>query len=131
MPTVLVVDDEFGIAELFEAIFQDEGYRVLTAVNGKLALEILAKERPDLMFLDFMMPVMDGPSVLRAIARNPELVGLPIVIMSSMPEPTVAERCSGYSAFLQKPFKVFQLMALAADLIPKDPGPARQGADKK
>jgi CheY-like chemotaxis protein len=120
MPTVLVVDDEFGIVELFEAILQDEGYRVLTAVNGKLALEILANERPDLMFLDFMMPVMDGPGVLRAIARNSELVDLPVVLMSSMPESAVAERCSGYMAFMQKPFKIARLIALTASLIVKE-----------
>jgi CheY-like chemotaxis protein len=123
MPTVLVVDDEFGIVELFEAILQDEGYRVLTAVNGKLALEILANEHPDLIFLDFMMPVMDGPGVLRAIAGNPELAGLPIVLMSSMPEQTVAERCSGYAAFMHKPFKIPRMIALTGSLIVKESNP--------
>ncbi len=52
MATVLVVDDEFGIAELFDAILSDEGYRVLTAINGKHGLEVLAKERADLIFTD-------------------------------------------------------------------------------
>jgi CheY-like chemotaxis protein len=131
MPTVLVVDDEFGIVELFEAILQDEGYRVLTAVNGKLALEILANERPDLIFLDFMMPVMDGPSVLRAIARNPELVGVPIVLMSSMLEPAVRERCSGYTFFLPKPFKISHLIALTAGLIAKESRAAPDGCQQQ
>jgi PleD family two-component response regulator len=52
MATVLVVDDEFGIAELFDAILVDEGHRVLTASNGKHGLEVLAHEKPDLVFLD-------------------------------------------------------------------------------
>jgi CheY-like chemotaxis protein len=117
MATVLVVDDEFGIAELFEAILQDEGYRVLTAINGKHALEVLARDRPDLMFLDFMMPVMDGAGVLRAMALNPALLGIPIVLMSSMPEAKVAERCSGYAGFMRKPFKVSQVVALTRQLL--------------
>ena len=117
MATVLVVDDEFGISELFEAILQDEGYRVLAAINGKHALEVLAQERPDMMFLDFMMPVMDGAGVLRAMASNPALHGIPIVLMSSMPEATVAARCSGYATFMRKPFKVPQVLAVTRRLL--------------
>jgi CheY-like chemotaxis protein len=115
--TILVVDDEFGIAELFEAILQDEGYRVLAATNGKQALEVLVQERPDLMFLDFMMPVLDGAGVLCAMASNPESNGIPIVLMSSMPEATVAARCSGYAVFMHKPFKVSQVLALTRQLL--------------
>ena len=66
MATVLVVDDEFGIAELFEAILTDVGHRVLTAINGKHGLEVLAEEHADLVFLDYMMPVMTGAAMLAA-----------------------------------------------------------------
>ena len=52
MAVVLVVDDEFGIAELFDAILTDEGHRVLMAANGRQGLEMLAREHPDLVFLD-------------------------------------------------------------------------------
>ena len=48
MPTVLVVEDEFGIADLIEAVLEDEGHRVLIAVNGKQGLEMLTQEHPDL-----------------------------------------------------------------------------------
>ena len=117
MATVLVVDDEFGIAELFEAILEDEGHRVLTAANGKQGLEALATERPDLVFLDYMMPVMDGAGMLRGMADDPSLRGVPVVVMSSMPEATVAERCSGYVAFMRKPFKITEVVSLAARLM--------------
>lgn len=120
MATVLVVDDEFGIAELFEAILEDEGHRVLTAANGKQGLEALATERPDLVFLDYMMPVMDGAGMLRGMADDPSLRGVPVVVMSSMPEATVAERCSGYVAFMRKPFKITEVVGLAARLMGKD-----------
>jgi len=117
MATVLVVDDEFGIAELFDAVLSDEGYRVLTAINGKHGLEVLAKERADLVFTDYMMPVMDGAGLLRALAADPALRAIPVVVMSSMPEAAVAERCSGYVSFLRKPFKIAHVIEVAAELV--------------
>ena len=116
MALVLVVDDEFGITELFDAVLTDEGYRVLTAMNGKQGLEMLAQERPDLVFTDYMMPVMDGAALLSAIAADPGLRDIPVVVMSAMPEGTVAKRCSGYAAFMRKPFRLTQVTALAERL---------------
>jgi CheY-like chemotaxis protein len=105
---VLVVDDEIGIAELIDAVLTDEGYRVLTAVNGRQGLAIMAKDHPDLVFLDYMMPEMDGADVLRAMARDLSTDGVPVVLMSSMPEDLVAERCPGYAVFMRKPFRIAQ-----------------------
>ncbi len=123
METVLVVDDEFGIAELIDAVLADEGHRVLIAMNGRQGLEVLAKEHPGLVFLDYMMPVMDGAAMLRGMAANPSLDGIPVVLMSSVPEATVAERCSGYAAFLRKPFRIAEVVALTERLIGKDSAP--------
>ncbi|MBV9776303.1 MAG: response regulator, partial [Acetobacteraceae bacterium] len=67
MATVLIVEDEFGIAEVLEALLGDAGHRVLTAVNGEHGLRRLAEVTPDIVFLDYMMPVMDGPATLRAM----------------------------------------------------------------
>lgn len=117
MGTVLVVEDEFGIAELMDAVLADEGHRVLLAVNGRQGLEVLAKERPDLVFLDYMMPVMDGAAMLSGMAGNPSLDGIPVVLMSSIPEATVAERCSGYARFLRKPFRIADVVMLTKQLI--------------
>lgn len=122
MSTVLVVEDEFGIAELFDAVLSDEGYRVLTAINGKHALEVLAKERADLVFADFMMPVLDGAGLLRAMADDPALSGIPVVLMSSLPETTVAERCSGYVSFMRKPFNVGNVVETAARFLVRPDG---------
>jgi len=119
MATVLVVEDEFGIAELIEAVLEDEGYRVLIAVNGKHGLEMLAKERADLVFLDYMMPVMDGAAFLRGKAGDQSLRDIPTVVMSSLPEGTVAERCVGYTIFLRKPFKVAEVIGITARLVGK------------
>jgi len=114
---VLVVEDEPGIAELFDAALNDEGYRVQTAMNGKQGLEALARERPDLVFCDYMMPVMDGAAMLDAMAVDPALQGIPVVMMSSMREVVVAQRCAGYASFLHKPFRLFELMDVVERLI--------------
>jgi CheY-like chemotaxis protein len=119
MGIVLVIDDEFGIAELIEAILTDEGHRVLIAMNGRQGLEMLANEHPDLVFLDYMMPVMDGAAVLRAMSDDASLRGIPVVVMSSIPEATVAERCVDYVSFLRKPFKIADVTALTERLIGK------------
>ena len=123
MATVLVVDDEFGIADLIQDILIDEGHRVLSASNGRQALDIMAGTRPDLMFLDYMMPRLDGAGVLRGMIQNPSLLGIPVVMMSSMPEATIAERCPGYTVFMRKPFRVAELVRLTCELTAGDAPP--------
>jgi CheY-like chemotaxis protein len=98
-------------------VLTDEGHRVLIAMNGRQGLELLNRERPDLVFLDYMMPVMDGAGMLRGMEADPSLQAIPVVLMSSMPEATVAERCFGYTRFMRKPFRLNQLVALTESLI--------------
>jgi CheY-like chemotaxis protein len=115
---VLVVDDEFGVASLLEDVLVDEGHRVLMASNGQQALERMAAEKPDLILTDYMMPVMDGAAMLLTMAANPELKDIPVVLMSSLPEAAVAENCDGYTLFLRKPFKIFDVVDLVEKLVP-------------
>lgn len=67
--TILVVDDEPDTATLLELNLKREGYRVLKAGGGRTALEIAARERPDLIILDVMMPDIDGMDVLRELRK--------------------------------------------------------------
>ena len=117
MATVLVVDDEFGISTLLKDVFEDEGHRVLTATNGRQALDRIAEEKPNLVLTDFMMPVLDGAALIKALAADPTLKGIPVLVMSSMPEATVAERCLGYAAFVRKPFKIYDLLEIVTGLL--------------
>ena len=117
MSLVLVVDDEFGILRLLEDVLTDEGHDVLVAVNGKQALERAAEKRPDMVLTDYMMPVMDGAELIKALAVDPVLAGVPVVMMSSLPEAVVAERCPSYTAFVRKPFKIFDLIDLVAKVV--------------
>ena len=115
--TVLVVEDEWAIADWLDALLVEEGYHVVVASNGKRAIEILRDQKPDLILTDFMMPIMDGPALLQAIAADAAMAGVPIVVMSSLPEATVVERCKGYRAFIRKPFREAELLQTLSRLL--------------
>jgi len=120
--TVLVVDDEFGVAEMLDAILTDEGYRVITATNGRQALARIAEQRPDLMLLDYMMPILDGVAVLRALSADPTASGLPVVVMSALPEEAIAIEIKHYAAFLRKPFRIKTVLAVIQSALPATGG---------
>jgi CheY-like chemotaxis protein len=117
MKTILVVDDEFGIGEVLEAILSDEGYRVITAINGHHALERLAGNKVDLILSDLMMPVMDGAVFYKALQSDERYSGIPFVLMCSLPQANIADRITGYTAFLHKPFKVDEVLDLIGTII--------------
>ena len=117
MATILVVDDEFGIGELLEALLQDDGHRVLTAMNGRHALEQIREATPDLVISDLMMPVMDGAALLAVLRKNADLKELPFVLMCALPEASISDRVSGYDAFLRKPFKLAEISRLVSGLL--------------
>jgi CheY-like chemotaxis protein len=111
MTTVLVVDDEPLIALALEAALEDAGYRVVTAANGRQGLERLAEApRPDVVLLDMMMPVMGGAAMRAAMAADPELRGIPVVVVSSLPEEAVRARVDGVAAVLRKPCTAEQVL---------------------
>ena len=124
MALILVVDDEYGIAEVLEAILADGGHEVVTAINGRQGLERLRDRRPDLVLLDFMMPVMDGSAMLKAMRGDPAHRDIPAVIISSLPESVIAEAAEGtYTAFLRKPFKLRAIIEVVNTvLLLKGPG---------
>ena len=117
MRTVLVVDDEFGIVDVLETNLIDEGYRVLTACNGKQGLVRLSAEKPDVVLLDFMMPILGGAEMLRAMAAEPVHQRIPVIMISSLREDVIAEKCKGYAAFLHKPFRAAAVLSTVARVL--------------
>ncbi|HJU15059.1 MAG TPA: response regulator [Stellaceae bacterium] len=113
MALILVVEDEYSIAEVLEAVLADAGHEVVTAMNGRQGLERLRDRRPALILLDFMMPIMGGPAMLEAMKADPVHRDVPVVVMSSLPESAVAKAAkSQYAAFLRKPFKIKAVVEL-------------------
>lgn len=117
MRTILIVDDEFGSTDVLAAALEDEGYRVFTAPNGKRGLERLAENKPDLVLLDFMMPLMNGAQMAAAMRKDPAYRDIPIIMMSAVTEPAVRERFSDYRAFLRKPFSMAALLQAIHGLL--------------
>jgi CheY-like chemotaxis protein len=112
---VLIVEDEFAIADLLEMVLTDEGYRVLLAANGRQGLERLAEgPRPDLVISDYMMPMLDGAGLIKAMRDSEAQRDIPCIIMSSIAEASVRERIAGYVAFVRKPFQLAALVQLVA-----------------
>lgn len=110
MKTILVVDDEFGLGEALGSILNDEGYRVVLASNGKQGLARIAEQQPDLVMVDFMMPVLNGVEMVQAMRAHPGHNAIPVIMMSGVAESAVQLLCNDYVAFLRKPFSLVTLL---------------------
>src|SRR5262245_30985312 len=110
---ILVVDDEAKNVKLLEAILLPRGYEVVHASNGEEALQQVQQERPDLILLDVMMPVMDGFEACRILKENADTRLIPVVIMTALGQ--VEDRIQGIEAgaddFLTKPVHRDELLA--------------------
>jgi CheY-like chemotaxis protein len=115
--TILVVDDELASAEVLSLILEEEGYRAFCAANGQQGLARAKEIRPQLIVLDFMMPLMNGADVGEALRATPELRDVKIVMNSSLPEAAVRQHFEKYDAFLRKPYNVDVALKLIADLL--------------
>lgn len=82
-PRILVVEDDETIRHVLVTALQDEGYQVQQAVNGLLALESVATDRPDVVVLDLMLPVLDGIGFLEQAQVRGLSNGLPVVVLSA------------------------------------------------
>lgn len=110
---VLVVDDEQKIVRIVRAYLERDGYYVLTAADGRSALDLVRRERPDLMILDLMLPEVSGWDVCRAVRADPSTAHLPIVMLTARDE--VPDRIVGLELgaddYVVKPFDPNELLA--------------------
>jgi CheY-like chemotaxis protein len=115
--TILVVDDELGSAEVLSLILEEEGYRAFCAVNGRLALIQAHEVVPDLVIVDYMMPLMNGAEFARALRADAQFAHTKIILNSGLPEAVIRDQFDSYDAFLRKPFKVERLLELVQKFI--------------
>lgn len=116
MKTVLLVDDEFGITDVLSELLAEYGFGVVVARNGKDGLRRVDEGRPDVILLDYMMPVMDGCEMMRVLAGHDVHRDIPVVLMSAMPATSIPLNCKP-AAFLRKPFGIDVLLSELSRLL--------------
>lgn len=121
--TVLIVDDEPNIVLSVEFLMKREGHEVQTAGDGQEALDKIAEDRPDLVILDVMMPRKNGFEVCAEIRANPDLAGLPILILTAKGREGEMKKglSLGADAYITKPFSTHELVAKVNELLAQTP----------
>ncbi|MBC7324145.1 MAG: response regulator [Moorella sp. (in: Bacteria)] len=117
MPRILIVDDQHGVRSLLQLVFQEEGYEVAVAVNGREALHQVERWHPDVVVMDVRMPVMGGLEALPRIkALSPNTA---VIIMSAYVEAKTLPEVwrLGASDFIYKPFDLEELKAKARGVL--------------
>jgi CheY-like chemotaxis protein len=118
---ILVVDDDFEVRSLLKESLQALGHAVREAPDAHSALRMIGEERPDLMLVDFAMPVMNGAEL--ALEARRQWPDLPIVFASGYAEVDQVEAALGPKApILRKPFSIHELGAAVDDALNAEPG---------
>lgn len=121
--TILVVDDEQDIRTYLRTLFTKHGYTVETASNGEECLTVAQQTHPDLIFLDILMPKRTGIMAYRRLKKNPDLAGVPVVILTGLSQyrsffAQDFEQVPHPEAFVEKPPEPDKLLELAQQLAP-------------
>jgi DNA-binding response OmpR family regulator len=111
---VLIVDDERAILKVLDMKLRVSGYDVVTASNGKEALDLVKSTCPDIMLLDIIMPGMDGFEVLQEVRAVSEL---PVIVISARPENVRRALSLGANDFLTKPLDVDEIVRKIEGLL--------------
>lgn len=119
-PKILLVDDVNLMIELQKSFLRFSPVRVLTAGNGVEALRVARQERPDLIFMDINMPIMDGVTCCTAIKSDTELRTIPVVMVTTMGKPEDQALCrqAGCDDFITKPVDRLTFLGKGRQFIP-------------
>lgn len=128
MTRVLLVEDEAAVALLISISLEDEGHEVVVCPNGRKGLEAARGAQFDVIVTDFMMPLLDGMEMIRAMRADG--ITAPIVLTSAIPERRIPGRDSDlYQGFLQKPYHEDRLVDLVERLLGGTTGSSDQPKD--
>jgi diguanylate cyclase len=122
---ILVVDDDPLMHRLFQHHLERAGYQMVSARTGREALDIAARQPPQLIVMDIMMPDMDGIEALRQLKKEDATKAIPVIVITANGHHIArkeAEGC-GASVFLTKPFSPTQLVTEIGRLVPPDGKP--------
>lgn len=116
---ILVVDDEVYILHILEFSLSAEGFEVITASNGEMAIEKAKQIQPDLIVLDIMMPVLDGYETCRRLKRDPSTKDIPVVLLTAKGRDV--DKRLGYQIgaidYIIKPFSPTRLIERIEEII--------------
>ncbi|MBE1281289.1 sporulation initiation phosphotransferase Spo0F [Bacillus sp. Bvel1] len=115
---ILIVDDQYGIRILLNEVFHKEGYQTLQAANGIQALDIVTKERPDLVLLDMKIPGMDGIEILKRMKMIDESIR--VIIMTAYGELDMIKESKELGALTHfaKPFDIDEIRDAVKKYLP-------------
>lgn len=120
MVKILVADDDSEIQELVKFTLKKEGYEVVTASDGKETLKKIYEEKPELVILDIMMPIIDGYHICKTLGDDPKYAPVPAVIIATARKDDWDKKLSeiaGADAFINKPFKPEELISKIKELL--------------
>jgi CheY-like chemotaxis protein len=120
MKTVLVVDDSEIVVAMASDALEDGGFKVVTASNAKVADKLIFSDnRPDLIILDVMLPILDGDKKAKMLKDNPQTKDIPILLLSSKPADELARLVtdSGADGFIRKPFIARNLVDKVREML--------------
>ncbi|MEN6371446.1 MAG: response regulator [Armatimonadota bacterium] len=130
---ILAVDDEKHIVRLVQVNLERQGYEVVTANDGKEALEKVKAEHPDLVVLDVMMPYMDGFEVLQNLRRDPATRDIPVIMLTAKAQDADVFKGwqSGVDCYLTKPFNPMELISFVKRIFGSLDGTGSGGGEKR
>lgn len=119
---ILVVEDEPDMLNFLSAFFQDNGFQVLTATNGKQCFEKAKDDRPDLITLDITMPEESGVRAFRNIQETPETKDIPVIIITGISKDFkkfihTRKKVKPPVAYLEKPIDSAELLAKVNEIL--------------
>jgi CheY-like chemotaxis protein len=116
---ILIVDDEPDVLRLTSLRLEKLGYKVLTAANGREALDIIQNEKPDLAMLDLIMPVMYGSEICKLVKSDETLRHIPIILFTAYKEIMTDEKAKsiGADGYIAKPFFARELVSKVEQLL--------------
>ena len=120
---ILVADDEPNIVISLEYLMKREGYTVLVARDGQEALDMIARDRPELVLLDVMMPKKSGFEVCQAVRASEELQATKILMLTAKGRDTDLAKglALGADAYMTKPFSTRELVQKVAEMLGAQP----------
>lgn len=121
MATILVADDSWLARRVVSGILEPHGHELVMATNGREALDLLEDVQPECIFLDLLMPELDGFGVLEALRERGSRI--PVIVMTADIQSTSRTRCEQYkvAAFLNKPVQSEALLPLLDSLLSPEP----------